>query len=41
MKLPVDIRSKDVKATLKNGILELALPKMAPVKKVHVDVKAA
>ncbi|MBZ5539957.1 MAG: Hsp20/alpha crystallin family protein [Acidobacteriia bacterium] len=41
VKLPMDIRAEGVKATLKNGILELTLPKVAPVKKVHVEVKTA
>ena len=39
-KFPVEIRPNDVKATLKNGILELTMPKAEVVKKVHVEVKS-
>lgn len=41
VKFPVEIRPNDVKATLKNGILELTMPKAEVVKKVHVEVKSA
>jgi HSP20 family protein len=41
VKLPVAVKAEDVKAVLKNGILELTLPKLQPVKKVHIEVKAA
>jgi len=40
VKFPVEIRPNEVKATLKNGILELTMPKAEVVKKVHVDVKS-
>lgn len=40
VKFPVEIRPNDVKATLKNGILELTMPKAEVVKKVHVEVKS-
>lgn len=40
VKFPVEIRPNDVKATLKNGILELMMPKAEVVKKVHVEVKS-
>jgi len=39
--LPVEIRPEEVKALLKNGVLELTMPKVEVVKKVHVDVKGA
>jgi len=38
-KFPVEIRPEEVKAFLKNGVLELTLPKAEVVKKVHVEVK--
>lgn len=41
VKLPVEIRPEEVKATLKNGVLEFTMPKAEVVKKVHVDVKSA
>lgn len=41
LRLPVAVKSENVKAILRNGILELTLPKLETVKKVHVDVKAA
>jgi HSP20 family protein len=34
--LPADVSAEDTKATLKDGILELEIPKAAPVKKVLV-----
>jgi HSP20 family protein len=40
VKFPVEIRPNEVKATLKNGILELTMPKAEVVKKVHVEVKS-
>ena len=40
MKFPVEVKPENVKATLKNGILELTLPKAEVVKKVKVEVKA-
>ena len=40
VKFPVEIRPNDVKASLKNGILELTMPKAEVVKKVHVEVKS-
>jgi len=39
--LPVEIRPEEVKAVLKNGVLELTMPKVEVVKKVHVDVKGS
>ena len=39
--LPVEIRPEDVKATLKNGVLELTMPKAEVVKKVKVEVKGS
>ena len=41
VRLPVEIKAEHVKAVLRNGILELTLPKLETVKKVHVDVKTA
>jgi HSP20 family molecular chaperone IbpA len=35
----VEVRPVGVKATLKNGILELTLPKAEVVKKVKIEVK--
>jgi HSP20 family protein len=39
VKLPVEIRPENVKANLKNGMLELTLPKAEVVKKVKIEVK--
>jgi HSP20 family molecular chaperone IbpA len=39
VKFPIEIRPEEVKAILKNGILELTLPKAEVVKKIHVEVK--
>ncbi len=39
VKLPVEIRPEEVKAILKNGVLELTMPKAEVIKKVHVEVK--
>ena len=39
VKFPIEVRPNDVKAILKNGILEITLPKAEVVKKVHVEVK--
>jgi HSP20 family molecular chaperone IbpA len=39
VKFPIEIRPEEVKAVLKNGVLELTLPKAEVVKKVHVEVK--
>jgi HSP20 family protein len=39
VKLPVEIRPGEVKAILKNGLLELTMPKAEVVKKIHVEVK--
>jgi HSP20 family molecular chaperone IbpA len=41
MFLPADIDTTKVKATLKNGILEIELPKLAVAKPVKVEAKAA
>jgi HSP20 family molecular chaperone IbpA len=38
-KLPIEVRPEEVKAILRNGVLELTLPKAQVVKKVHVEVK--
>ena len=40
VKFPVEVRPEEVQAILKNGVLELTLPKAEVVKKVHVEVKA-
>ncbi len=39
VKLPVEVRPEEVKAILKNGVLEFTMPKAEVVKKVHVEVK--
>ena len=39
VKLPVEIRPEEVKAILKNGVLEFTMPKAEVVKKIHVEVK--
>jgi HSP20 family protein len=39
VKLPVEIRPENVKAILRNGMLELTMPKAEVVKKVKIDVK--
>jgi len=39
VKLPVEIRPEHVKAVLRNGMLELTLPKAEVVKKVKIEVK--
>lgn len=39
--LPVEIKAEHAKAILRNGILEITLPKLEPVKKIRVEVKAA
>jgi HSP20 family protein len=39
VKLPVEIRPEEVKAILKNGVLEFTMPKAQVVKKIHVEVK--
>lgn len=39
VKFPIEIRPEAVKAILKNGILEVTLPKAEVVKKIHVEVK--
>ena len=39
VKLPVEIKPETVKAILKNGMLELTLPKAEVVKKVKIEVK--
>lgn len=39
VKFPIEIRPEEVKAILKNGVLELTLPKAEVVKKIHVEVK--
>jgi len=39
VKFPIEVRPTEVKALLKNGILEVTLPKAEVVKKIHVEVK--
>lgn len=39
IKFPVEIKPDNVKAMLKNGILEVTLPKAEVVKKVKIEVK--
>jgi HSP20 family protein len=39
VKFPVEIKPEGVKAILKNGILEITLPKAEVVKKVKIEVK--
>jgi HSP20 family protein len=39
--LPIEIRPEEVKAALKNGMLELTMPKAKVVKKVKVEVKGS
>jgi HSP20 family molecular chaperone IbpA len=39
VKFPVEIKPEGVKAILKNGMLEVTLPKAEVVKKVKIDVK--
>ncbi len=39
--LPADVKAADVKVILKDGILELELPKAAPAKKISISPKAA
>ena len=39
VKFPIEVRPEAVKALLKNGILEVTLPKAEVVKKIHVEVK--
>ena len=39
MKLPVEILPEKVKAVLRNGMLEVMLPKAEVVKKVNIEVK--
>ena len=40
IKLPLEVKPEGVKAILKNGILEVTLPKAEVVKKVKIEVKA-
>ena len=39
--LPADVDPAKVTATLKDGVLELAMPKAAPPKKIKIEPKAA
>lgn len=39
VKFPIEVRPEAVKAILKNGVLEVILPKAEVVKKIHVEVK--
>lgn len=40
IRFPVEVKPETVKATLKNGILELTVPKAEIVKKVKIEVKS-
>jgi HSP20 family protein len=40
VKFPVEVKAVNVKATLKNGILEVTLPKAEVVKKVKIEVRS-
>jgi HSP20 family protein len=39
--LPGEVDTEKAKATLKNGVLELEMPKAAPAKKVQIQARAA
>ena len=39
--LPAEVDAKKVKATLKNGILEMEMPKAAPPEKIRIEAKAS
>jgi len=39
IKLPVEVKPENVKAILKNGILEVTLPKAEVIKKIKIEVK--
>ena len=39
IKFPVEVKPENVKAVLKNGILEVTLPKAAVIKKIKIEVK--
>jgi HSP20 family protein len=39
--LPVEVETEKVTATLKNGVLEFTLPKVAKAKTIHIHPKAA
>ena len=41
VELPAEVEAKKVTATLKNGVLELSLPKAAKAKSIKVEPKAA
>ena len=41
IELPAEVDASKVTATLKNGVLELSMPKAAKAKKVHIAEKAA
>lgn len=41
VQLPGDVRADDAKATLNDGVLELAFPKAAPARKIAIAPKAA
>lgn len=40
VRFPMEVKPEGVKATLKNGILEVTLPKAEVVKKVKIEVKS-
>jgi HSP20 family molecular chaperone IbpA len=40
IKFPGEVRPENVKATLKNGILEVTLPKAEVIRKVKIEVKS-
>jgi len=39
--LPVDVDAAKAEATLRNGVLELKVPKAAPARKIPIEAKAA
>jgi HSP20 family protein len=41
VQLPADVDTEKATATLKNGILELHLPKAAPARSIRIETKAA
>lgn len=41
VELPVEVETDNIEATLKNGILQLELPKAAAVKSAKIETKAA
>lgn len=39
--LPAEVDAANASATLKNGLLELTLPKLVPAKKIAIEAKTA